>query len=144
MPHRRQPKHSVAYISKPDSSGRSNESMQNYANSFASFDFLLQRPALFGLMANSRSPPNCDLRSLQAFDMTFALSDSGRTSRILTPPGVISCTVFHVQMLRFRNDLTISGRFRCRIVKRGFCLIWWPYGHLFIYSAGSLIRLKLS
>jgi hypothetical protein len=58
---------------------------------------LLQRPALFDLRQTATS----DLCKRQALP---------KQSRI---PGElpVSCTVFQVQMLRFRNDLTISGRF---------------------------------
>jgi len=63
---------------------------------FCSFDFLLQRPALFG------------------FRQT-ATSDLGKRSTGLSPcqiPGElpVSCTAFAVAMLRFRNNLAISGQ----------------------------------
>ena len=62
-----------------------------------SFDFLLQRPALFGFRQTATS----DLCKRQASPWGSRISGE-------LP---VSCTVFQVQMLRLRNDLTISGRF---------------------------------
>ena len=70
--------------------------MQTYANRFATSDFLLQRPALFSFRQTATS----DLCKRQA---------QPKRSRI-SGELPVSCTVFQVQMLRFRNDLTISGR----------------------------------
>ena len=71
--------------------------MQTYANRFVFFRFLASTTSTVQLSLN------CNLRSLQASGFPFGKPDSGRTSRILTPSGV--------DLLRFRNDLTISGRF---------------------------------